>query len=458
MVGTIQMGGGRPPPNWLGVVLTRVSTMIGHHARGRADGGDDSRIGSAHAESTAREPGERRSSKTSTSLQAKALTAEFALTLTCAIRPVAIERVRHAARTVTDWDLVHRIARRQGVVGLVADAMRRADVPIPQPLERNARRRGRAALRQAGEAVRLDGLFAAAGIDPLFLKGTSLARHLYGALGIRDAVDIDIMVSPHRVADAWAVLDAAGYSMKIPARRLAGAALRMFLCVAKDSCHRHPAGMIVELHWRLSDDLANPSAPPPETWRRIAVAPGQSLAMLDDEALFVYLCVHGAAHGWARLKWLADIGAMVASSEDGGDAYWRASRRAGASLAAASALLLAHRFLGTSLPATFVAARSLRLGALLWMSVRTMTAGGGARDLSTTRYRGWVEFAAKLLIAPSFRSLAVTLRRLAISSEDVGQLALPGGCGWMYPVLRIPLLVRRRLRRVADRRRAGMSA
>ncbi len=279
---------------------------------------------------------------------------------------------------------------------------------------------------------------------------------LYGTLGIRDSVDIDIAVSPDMVGGGWGVLVHAGYTVKIPERRLSGAALKMFLTVAKDSFHRHPKGMIVELHWRLSDDLADPSVPPPETWRRVEMAPNQNLAMLDDEALFVYLCVHGAGHGWARLKWLADIGTMLANSDDGGNAYWHAARRVRAHRAAASGIMLSHRLFAIACPSDFSAPRSLRLWLLLKLADRTITAGGSARDLSATRYRGWVEFTAKLLIAPTWRSLITTIRRLAISGEDIGRLALPGECGWLYPVLRIPMLVRRRLQR--SRVRAAQTA
>lgn len=158
-------------------------------------------------------------------------------------------------------------------------------------------------------------------------------------------------------------------------------------------------------------------------------------------------------------KWLVDIGMLLANSGDGGNGYWRAAKCARAELGVASGMILAHRFLATNLPSQFAPPRSLRLRLLLAVAARTITAGGGARDLSTSLYRGWTEFTAKLLIAPSARSVLVTLRRLAISSEDVGRLALPGGCGWLYPLLRIPMLVHRRiLRSMARRGRADLNA
>lgn len=374
--------------------------------------------------------------------------AEFRLAVACARHPASSVRVVAAAHESIDWALFVRVARRHGIASLAVDALLQADVAVPEALERMARRRGRAALRQAGEALRLQDLLAAAGVAALFLKGPSLAQRAFGTIGARDAVDIDVAVAPHAVAAAWSVLSAAGYRAESPGRRLSGAALRTFLAVAKDSFHRHAtSGAIVELHWRLSDDLVDPAIPDPATWRGVEVALGRALATLGDDTLFTYLCVHGAAHGWARLKWLADIGALLIDSDDGGVRYWRAAQTAGADRAVASALVLADRLLAIDLPPGFVAPHSWRLRALLALSSRTMMAGGGARELASTPYRGWVEFAAKLLIAPTLRSLAPTLRRLAISSEDVGTLALPAGCIWLYPLLRVPMLVVRRQRR-----------
>lgn len=383
---------------------------------------------------------------------------EFRLAAACTIWPVSVARIRLAAHGV-DHRLFLRVVKRHGIAGLAANALRHAGETVPPELDRVAHRRGRAALRQTGEALRLEALLAQRGIAALFLKGSSLAHHVYGVLGIRDSVDIDIAIRPDRVVEAWDVLTGAGYTAEIPRCAPSGAALTLFLSIAKDSSHRHPKGAIVELHWRLSDDLADPGVPPPKTWRRVKVTPDRTLAMLDDEAMFVYLCVHGAAHGWARLKWLADIAALVTASDDAGAAYWRAAQRAKADIAAASALLLAQRFLATDLSEDFVAPRSLRLRLLLRIAVRTMIAGGGARDLATSRYRGWVEFAAKLLIAPNARSVAATVRRIAVSAEDIGMLALPAYLAWLYPLVRVPMLVRRRMQRSMVRRaRISISA
>lgn len=55
--------------------------------------------------------------------------------------------------------------------------------------------------------------------------------------------------------------------------------------------------------------------------------------------------------------------------------------------------------------------------------------------------------AAKALVATGARQRLTVLRRLAVAGEDVAQLALPAGLGFLYPLVRIPMLIARRRQR-----------
>ncbi|RYY09709.1 MAG: hypothetical protein EON55_17825, partial [Alphaproteobacteria bacterium] len=325
---------------------------------------------------------------------------------------------------------------------------------VPDGLEAQSARRARATLRQLDDSLALDDAFHAAGVPLLFLKGVTLAARLNrGRLGLRPSVDIDVAVAECHVEHAWEILKSLGYRTISPGRPLSPSASRLFRWASKDSVHQRPgAPHAVELHWRLSDDLADPSPPPARLWRRQVVAPGRSLAMLPDETLFVYLCTHGAVHCWARLKWLADVVALVEESHDRGAEYWLAARRQGAAVPAASALLLAHRLCGLPLPPGFMRPRSLRLRLLEAVSLRIVTAQGGAFDLGAARMGGWAEFAAKILVAPNLISCARLLRSMLISADDVGRVPLPPWAAVLYPLLRLPLLLMRRRRRFSASR------
>jgi hypothetical protein len=100
----------------------------------------------------------------------------------------------------------------------------------------------------------------------------------------------------------------------------------------------------------------------------------------------------------------------------------------------------------------------VRLAVLLWLARRIMRAGEGARELEATPWRGWAEMLAKMLVAAGWRERMAVLRRILLSGEDIASVNLPKGLIWLYPVLRVPLLVRRRSarwRRLRGTGRAG---
>lgn len=381
---------------------------------------------------------------------------EFDCVCACIAGRATDVRVLAAAANV---DKLVQVATRHGVTGLVVRALEEAGATVPPALARISGRRRGAALRHAREAVRLRDGLAEAGVQALFLKGVALSRRAFGRTTLRDAADIDLAVASDRVADAWAALVRLGYAPLSPRRPLLGHEWRLFMRLAKDASLRTAgSGPVVELHWRLSDDLADPSLPPPTLWSRAVVLPGETLATLPDDRLFAYLCAHGAAHGWARLKWLADVAALLAEAPDRGEAFWRAAEAGGDGVAVRSAFAVLEDVLGVSPPPGAPVRRSRRVRALAAIARGTLTAGAGTRDLAGTRWRGWTEFASKLLIAPNAASRGALARRLLISAEDVGQVALPPGAGLGYVALRVPLLIARRRARAARRRAAGNSS
>ncbi|MDB5706782.1 MAG: hypothetical protein JWN66_3898 [Sphingomonas bacterium] len=344
-----------------------------------------------------------------------------------------------------DWGCVERITARHRVAGLVREGLIRAGLPVPEGVARGAQRTLAAALRHAGEALRLQGRLHRAGIRPLFLKGSTLAVRAYGSIAVRDSVDIDMVIAPGDVGRAWPLLEEAGYVMTAPAQMLPPAALRTYQAISKDSVHFNAERRVrVELHWRLSDAVHNSDLPPANEWRTIEVAESGPLSTLADPALFAYLCAHGAGHAWARLKWLADIAALLGTADDGGDSLWVAARAAGAARPAASAIMLANAVFGTPLPPAFVAPRSIRLRLLNALALRVMAAGGGARELAETPWNSVVEPSATLLVLSTWRDAWAQLRRVAIPAEDVALLRLPAGLGILYPVLRLPLWIWKR--------------
>jgi hypothetical protein len=186
----------------------------------------------------------------------------------------------------------------------------------------------------------------------------------------------------------------------------------------------------------------------------VELAPGAAVATLATEALFAYVCNHGAAHLWARLRWLANVAALLAPEPDGGDRLWHAAVARRQTRAAASAILLARRYFDTPPPPAFRAPVSLRLMLLVALSRRTIEAGGGTAELARSRWRGWAEMTGKLLIASSASDLLGWIMRLLFSASDEDGADRPRSWFVLYPLRRTPrLLRRRRARRLNGMRR-----
>ena len=282
---------------------------------------------------------------------------ELDLTIACCRWPRSPERdeaIRAAAARVTDWALFERIVARHRVMPLVRDGLSCGGIELPAALERRFGERAAecaiVGLAMARESVRLQRAFGDAGLPALVIKGIPLAILAYGDVGLKQSWDIDLLTSPDALPEARALLQALGYEMTEPTR-LTPAQFDRFVQHAMEAVYVHHAlGLTVELHWRVAlNKLLLPGVDANSPSQAVRAA-GAELRTFDDEILFAYVCVHGAQHAWARLKWLADLAALLAVR--GPAEVERLYRRAvdlGAGRTPAVALLLCWRLFGVPL-------------------------------------------------------------------------------------------------------------
>lgn len=201
----------------------------------------------------------------------------------------------------------------------------------------------------ASEVERVFALLAADGIDAILLKGPGLSLRAFGRLGLRTYRDLDLLVDERDVSRAAAVLVRASYNRQEPGGDVDD--LAAWQLDHKDAVFRHgSSGILIELHWRLFD---NRKLMPLEFLARavpIGTPPLQHVLVLSPEVEFRYLCLHGALHGWARLRWLADVNALAAqtSARFLSDAVTSGGRIAPAT---AQALILCRRLFDAVIPA-----------------------------------------------------------------------------------------------------------
>ena len=380
---------------------------------------------------------------------------EFALVAACCRWPPTAEvvaDVQRLAASALDWRLVLRIAERHRVVGLVHHALHSADVPCPERAQATLARTSTAIARQnlalAMETLRLQRHFDGLGIPFVALKGASLAQRAYGTTAFKHGRDIDILVPPSHAFAALRLLEADGYGLVDPARALTDAqrhayiarGYQMELCDAR-------RGTRVELHWRLSENphlLAGIDPFADGQWVPLA---GGALRTLNAADLFAYLCVHGANHFWFRLKWLADLNALLGLIDDAGlCALYAHAQAHGAGLCAAQALLLCERVLGRRLPAGLrqLLVRDRGVRRLVALALGNMLGGDPSAAPVRDATRQAAEMRWRFLLGRGRRFLLAQCAIAVTAPADVLRWPLPPALRFVYPLVRLPSWVMRR--------------
>lgn len=380
---------------------------------------------------------------------------EFTLVAACCQWPPSPQRDTAIADAATvDWARFLKVVNRHRVSGLVWNGLTRAGIEIPpdiaEILKTEADRTTRSSLALCAETIRLQGLFDRAELTCAFVKGVTLAVLAYGNLGIRHAKDIDMIVKDADLRAVGDLLATAGYRRQKPPGAISEAQLVLWRSYGKDMEWRHEAsGIELELHWRLSNisfllrepiDFA--------ALRPVAITPAAGILTLPAPDLFVYLCVHGAAHGWCRLKWLADVHALIADRPDDLiENYYRLAKTKGAERAVGQALLLCADLFGLRLPVAMAAElRDSRAMTVLARLARLcMTRGNAEIEIYDLPFGTTLISASHLLLAGGLRDWGAEIARKAVNLEDVLILPLPRSLGFLYWFLRGPLWLFRRV-------------
>jgi hypothetical protein len=192
-------------------------------------------------------------------------------------------------------------------------------------------------------------------------------------------------------------------------------------------------GDALDLHWRAVDNsLLAPGRFRMDALQEVAIAQQRTLPTLPTEELLLYLCVHGATHAWFRLKWLADVAALL--RKGGPEAMARLqheAKRAGLQRPVHLAMSLSDALFGTGMPAGVRCDRATQL--LLKQSIRAFTAGGGATDVYSGRFGTTRLRMGAYLLRNDRRYRARQLQ----NDLTAGHQAPPTATGWMRVVPRV---------------------
>ena len=181
---------------------------------------------------------------------------------------------------------------------------------IRQALEEIFKQNTLRSLFKSAELIQIYTHFTQHNIPLLFLKGELLSLQIYQALNARISGDIDILINFTDLILADKILKNLGYQRAGTPNTLLKNFKSFLHWLQKDMIYTHPQKKImVEVHWRFVEDPRFMNIPFEKLWERktLVTLNNNNLPTLGAEDNLLYLCLHGAKHGYLRLQWLIDI-------------------------------------------------------------------------------------------------------------------------------------------------------
>jgi hypothetical protein len=284
---------------------------------------------------------------------------EAQLILCCAAAAFSrkrLDQLRIIIESGVDWQLIMRAAPQQGVMQSVYHALVPAYAShLPPAIHdlMSCEVRGNAVRNSylASEAVRLCRLLEKHGVQALVLKGPALAADVYGDLTLRQFNDLDLLVRHADLSAVVAALALDGFHTKPPLNRIPGQSSSWEVTLVRDG------GLFdLDLHWRLSPPYFPFTPEGDQLWSRaveVDLGVGR-VATLCPEDLMLFLCAHGAKHGWQSLSGVCDVAHAASAHDYDWNRMAAYSRSLGSLRIMLLGVLLAHDLLGAMIPGALI--------------------------------------------------------------------------------------------------------
>jgi len=255
-----------------------------------------------------------------------------------------------------DWEYVLATASTHGLIPLLQKSLHslKADqVPtsVLSRLKLQSVSNLSNVLHLLGKQLTVHHLLQQNGAPVAIFKGSVLAQMAYGDISLRQAGDIDVLISPEHFDHTRKLLESLGYQMTPP---LTNAQLASHL---KSHCEiqfmRDDWLTVVDLHWALAPRSFVFKLDTEEVLSRLQTVTigGGEIKTLSTEDSILYQSMHGAKHLWRRLEWISALGETIRAAQSiDWDAIIKRAAEARATRMLALGLRLAERLSRINVP------------------------------------------------------------------------------------------------------------
>jgi hypothetical protein len=297
-----------------------------------------------------------------------------------------------------------------------------------------------------------------AGIPVMPLKGQILSFTLYGDVGLRETLDMDLEVPREDLARAQNCLVSKSWHLEESFFPMSPRQWESFLRNEQHINFIHArTGRMLELHWRNQWETPDATR---ARWARSTPSTLQecSIRAMDPSDLTLYLCCHGGLHAWFRAKWLGDLARAHSLGLLDWKAAWEEARRSRQTRVLMAGIYLLEQVHGLprpDLPAQAWQESSPTLVAVplqaLYHSGQPLHRVGPAKLRNRIRRSRY-----ERLLWPT-KSWRDSFSELFYGREDFRTLPLPDAFFWAYKPLRPVLWLWRWAQQMGHRSTANRS-
>ncbi len=219
--------------------------------------------------------------------------------------------LRHLLRQQLDWDYLFATAQAHGLLPLLHKHLSYVSDLVPahflSRLKRESVANSQTVLHLIGKQLRVYKLFKEHGIPVAIFKGPLLAQMAYGEISLRQAGDIDLLISREKFDQARMLLESLGYQMHpnlTPAQLASHLNFHCELQFMRDDWFT-----VVDLHWDLAPRSFVFKVNAEDVLSRLQTVSlsGTPVETFSSEDLVLYQSMHGAKHLWRRLEWITAL-------------------------------------------------------------------------------------------------------------------------------------------------------